>query len=295
MVDETTDVTNKEQVTVVMRRIDEKFEVFEEFLGLYSVSSIDAASLFSVIRDTLVRLNLPLIKIRGQCYDGCITMSGSRSGVAKRVKDEEPRAVFTHCYSHSLNLAANDSVKKSNFMNRALETTHEITKLIKLSPKRDAIFHQMKFESDLSSDTHSPGIRLLCPTRWTVRADSLQGIMSNYKVLLSTWDKAQEVVHDTDSKVRIQGVCAQMNTFDFLFGTMLGEMVLRHSDNLSRTLQDKACSAAEGQHVASMVVRTLQSLRGDEPFNLFGIKVRTFSASLDIEPHLPCRRKAPKR
>ena len=85
-------------------------------------------------------------------------MSGSRSGVAKRVKDEELRAVFTHCYSHSLNLAANDSVKNSNFMNIALETTHEITKLIKLSPKRDAIFHQMKFESDLSSDTHSPGI-----------------------------------------------------------------------------------------------------------------------------------------
>ena len=51
MVDETTDVTNKEQVTVVMRRIDENFEVFEEFLGLYRVSSIDAASLFSVIRD----------------------------------------------------------------------------------------------------------------------------------------------------------------------------------------------------------------------------------------------------
>ena len=94
MVDETTDVTNKEQVTVVMCRIDEKFEVFEEFLGLYSVPSIDAASLFSVIRDTLVRLNLPFSKIRGQCYDGCSTMSGSRSGIAKRVKDEEPCAVI---------------------------------------------------------------------------------------------------------------------------------------------------------------------------------------------------------
>ena len=138
MVDETTNVINKEQVTVVMHRIDEKFDIFEEFLGLYSVSSINAASLFSVIRDTLVRLNLPFIKIFGH---GCSTMSSSKSGVAKRVNDEEPRAVFTHCYSHSLNLAAIDPVKKSNFMNRALETTHEITRLIKLSPKRDAIFH----------------------------------------------------------------------------------------------------------------------------------------------------------
>ncbi len=32
----------------------------------------------------------------------------SRDCVAKRVLEEEERAVFTHCYCHSLNLAAND-------------------------------------------------------------------------------------------------------------------------------------------------------------------------------------------
>lgn len=108
MIDETTDVTNQEQVTVVIRRIDENFEVFEEFMGLYTVDTIDAGSLFSVINNTF---NLPLNKLRGQCYDGCSTMSDSKSGVAKRVQDKETRAVFTHCYSHSLNLAANDYVK----------------------------------------------------------------------------------------------------------------------------------------------------------------------------------------
>ena len=71
--------------------------------------------------------NLPISKLRGQCYDGCITMSGIRSGVAKRVLDEESRAVFMHCYSYSLNLAA----KKSQLIKSALDTTHEITKLIK--------------------------------------------------------------------------------------------------------------------------------------------------------------------
>ena len=78
---------------------------------------------------------------------------------------------------------------------------------------------------------------------------------------MSTWDEATEVVKDTESKARIQGVRAQMKTFNFLFGSVLGEMVLRHTDNLSRTLQDKALSAAEGQQVADMVVRTLQTLR----------------------------------
>ena len=54
-------------------------------------------------------------------------MSGSKSGVAKRIMDEEPRAVFIHCYCHSLNLAAGDSVKKSQLL-KSVETTYEITK-----------------------------------------------------------------------------------------------------------------------------------------------------------------------
>ena len=137
----------------------------------------------------------------------------------------------------------------------------------------------MKAESDLLSDSSSPNICLLCPT---VRADSLLSILKNYSVLLSTWETAQEVVKDTESKARIQGVCSQMNTFDFLFGTMLGEMVLRHTDNLSRSLQGKTCSAAEGQQIGSRVVRTLETVRSDESFELFWLKVTGTADPLDI-------------
>ncbi len=131
MIDETNDITNKEQVTIVIHSINEELEVSEDFLGLYIVSSIDASSLFSVVSDVLTRLNLSWSRLRGQCYDGCSTMSGHRNGLAKRVHEMEPRAVFTHWYSHSANLAANDSVKKSKFMKGSLETASEITKLIK--------------------------------------------------------------------------------------------------------------------------------------------------------------------
>ena len=51
MVDETTDITNKEQVTVITRRIDEDLVVHEElFLGLYTVPCINAATLSLKIR-----------------------------------------------------------------------------------------------------------------------------------------------------------------------------------------------------------------------------------------------------
>ncbi len=64
-------------------------------------------------------------------------------------------------------------------------------------------------------------------------------ILKNYKVLLDTWDEAVDVVKDVETKSRIRGVSSQMSTFDFLFGAMLSEMILRHTDNLSRTLQKK--------------------------------------------------------
>lgn len=66
------------------------------------------------------------------------------------------------------------------------------------------------------------GIRVLCPTRWTVKADALAIIMQNFNALQCTWDEAIDVVGDTETKARIQGVSSMMSTFDFLYGNILG-------------------------------------------------------------------------
>ncbi len=163
--------------------------VHEEFIGLYEVASIQADMLIAVIKDCLLRLNLSLNKVRGQCYDGASNMSGIRNGVAKRIRDDEPRAIYTHCYGHSLNLAVGDTIKNSSIMKNSLNTVHEITKLVKYSPRRESLFNAIK-------DDMSPGnigIRTLCPTRWTVRADSMQSIIKNYSVLQELWDQAISV------------------------------------------------------------------------------------------------------
>ena len=161
-------------------------------------------------------------------------MSGSRSGVAKRISELEPKAIFTHCYGHILNLAASNTLKKSKVMKNALELTHEITKLIKCFPRREGIFQKLK-GTILSSG--SPGIRILCPTRWRVRAESLSSIINNFKVLQATWEEAIEVAQDSETKTRIRGVAIQMETFDYFFGNLLGQVILKHADSLSITLQ----------------------------------------------------------
>ena len=292
MVDETTDISNDEQVVLCLRWVDNTFDVHEEFVGLYKVESISSNSLVAVIKDTLLRLNLTLTKVRGQCYNGAANMAGSKSGVAKQLRGEEPRAVFTHCYGHALNLACGDAIKRCKTLRDALDSTHEITKLIKLSPRREAIFRGVK----QSVTPESAGMRLLCPTRWTVRADALKSVLDNYTALQETWEEALEVAKDTETRARILGVAGQMKMFSFFYGVVLGELILRHCDNLSRTLQKTDISAAEGQEVAELTVKTLISIRSDDHFQIFWEKTSSHAQTLHVsDPHLPRQRKVPKR
>ena len=244
MVDETTDASNQEQVVFCIRWVSSDFEVHEEFMGLYSVESMRADTLISVIKDVLLRFNLPLSKVRGQCYDGASTMSGYKSGVAAKLLQEEPKALYTHCYGHALNLACADAIKHSKVMRDALDTAYEIVKLIKYSPQRQSSF--MTLKAELAPGT--PGVRSLCPTRWTVRGQALQSILDNYDVLTDLWLDSLSVVEGTEMKAGIHGVVSQMKHFDFFFGVFLSELILRHRHNFKPNV-------AEGKHICSKRTR----------------------------------------
>ena len=256
------------------------------------VSSIDVDNLVKIIKDSLVRMNLSLAKCRGQCYDGASNMSGAKTGVVKQLSDIEKRAIYTQCYGHSLNLAIGDSIKQSKVMRDALDTTFIISQLLKYSPKRDTHFETVKTE--LAPDTS--GLRVLCPTRWTARAQSLESVLKNYTVLQELWVECEDFVKEVDARARVNGVCAQMRYFDFLFGVALGELLLMHSDNLSKTLQHKHLSAAEGQASADLSVKTLKKIRDDKSFDLFWAKVSVLVHKFDVhDPSLPRKHKCPRR
>ena len=69
-------------------------------------------------------------------------------------------------------------VRCSPLIKKALDCRNEITKLVKFSLRRDVLFEKTKRELA----PQSPGMRVLCPTRWTVRADALSSVLINYSV-----------------------------------------------------------------------------------------------------------------
>ena len=217
MIDETTDVSTKEQVVIVFRWVDSLLMSHEDFVGLYVTDLTTSDALVTLIKDTLLRMNLKLENCRGQCYDGASNMRGCVTGVATLLNDE-PRAIYTHCYGHALNLACQDTVCGVKVVKDVLNTTFEISKLLKYSAKRNAAFKKIK---DEISPTE-PGFRTLYPTRWTVKADSLGSVISNYSVLQASLDTFTDMASwDMEMSARINGIASQLDKFDFLFGILL--------------------------------------------------------------------------
>ena len=211
-------------------------------------------------------------------------MAGSKSGVAAQIKTKEPRAIFTHYYGHSLQLAVGDTVKGIKKLKDTLDTTSEILNLLKYALEREAMFRKLK--EQLAPAT----LRFwtLCLTRWKVRAASLQSVVDNWKVLQEPWEECLATKLEPDVKGRMIGVRHQITTFDYFFGVNLAILLLKHSDNLSRTLQDPHVLVVECQSVTNLTISTLAKVQSDHRAALFWEKVKRAADSMGISaPVLP--------
>jgi hypothetical protein len=196
-----------------------------------------------------------------------------------------------------VNLATGDCIRNNRILQDALDNAFEIIKLIKKSPKREAIFKRMKKEF---GDT-STGIRSLCPTRWTVKANSILSIIENYLLLIKTFkeDLEQTKSMPFEMKTRINGQIGDngyMFKFSSFFGFKLAHFILRHTDLLAKKLQSPNLNAAEGYEMAMMTVLILEEENKTERFeNFFNSVVETARAIGVNDPLLPRKRKVPAK
>ena len=90
-------------------------------------------------------------------------MRGQRTGLRTRVQNENSKALYIHCYAHTLQLAVQDASKLVKVISDALNLAAEVGKLVKNSPKREAAFRKLKIAN---LDAPAVGLRILCPTRY---------------------------------------------------------------------------------------------------------------------------------
>ena len=116
-------------------------------------------------------------------------------------------------------------------------------------------------------DLPTPGLRTLCPTRWTIRHASINSVLLNYKVLQETLDEVQKGRDDYAAKAR--GILSRMETFEIYFGLKLAYLIFATSEQLLINMQAVKMTIQEAVHGAELLVSRLKSLRNESEFHSF--------------------------
>ncbi|CAB4037909.1 zinc finger MYM-type 1-like [Paramuricea clavata] len=293
--DESRDISNKEQLTCVLRWISTtNLSVHEDFLGMYKLKKTDAETITTSLKDILLRCNLTIDDCRWQTYDGAANMAGSRSGVAARISLENPRALYIHCGNHSLDLALHDCVKESGIISDTLKFVQDLAVFIRSSPTRMAQYQHIAEEiNDNGMQVENP--HLLCPTRWTVRTKAISAVLHNYEALYSTLlsiakESSKSTVRDTAS-----GMASQLKKFSTYFGLSFAQNVFSVCEQVASTLQKPSITAQTTVTCVTSLKTNLQRQRDD--FHLFYDQVVTSSKAINFvdDPKLSRAKQLPRR
>ncbi|KAL5550599.1 hypothetical protein UlMin_000775 [Ulmus minor] len=112
LVDESRDVSIKEQMVVMFHYVDKKGYVIESFIGIEHVANTTTVSLKTTIDKLFSKHRLSISRLRGQGYDGTSNMSGEFNGLKTIIMKENECAFFVYCFAHQLQLALMGVAKK---------------------------------------------------------------------------------------------------------------------------------------------------------------------------------------
>jgi hypothetical protein len=232
--DEVTDKhANQEMLSVCLRFLDNikgNPEVREVFFDFVYVERTTGESIAKGIVDCLFRRGIDIRKARGQAYDGASSMSSSRVGVQARTRLLSPRALYTHCHSHVLNLTVASSCKIPHIRNM-VDSLNETFKFFNYSPKRQRFFEIILTETQETSKVRK--LKGLCKTRWVERHTCYESFYDLYpKVCLCL----EEITNpspdnegwgwDRETRIKAQGLLSTLKTFTHLISFIIAKNAL---------------------------------------------------------------------
>ena len=123
---------------------------------------------------------LDMDNCRGQTYDGAGEMAGKRKGVFTRILNLHPKAIYTHCASHILNLCVVKSLNLQIVKNM-MGLADCISRFFKNSPKRQlALESVINYNSSQSGCPKRTKLNEMCWTRWVERQDAFEVFLQLY-------------------------------------------------------------------------------------------------------------------
>ncbi|KAL4100656.1 hypothetical protein QTP88_020691 [Uroleucon formosanum] len=264
IIDTTTDVSNLEQFSLVLRFINEEGQTEERLIAMKVAHDPTGLGMFNVFSDICIKYNIDWeTNLCAQSYDGAASMQGQYSGVRSFVVDTCDKCL---------------SVR--NFFG-------EVQSLISYmrARKRTAIFLEQQtkcYPSERPCRTKN-----FSTTRWTSHDRALSVISKKYSAFLKT---LEELINSTDRETSstASNLYRIMTSFKFILNLFLLENIFSHTTPLSIYLQSSSIDFIQAITMVDVCAKNLSDLRSQQSFNNLIIKTKSFVNKIGlVECELP--------
>ncbi|KAJ1691971.1 hypothetical protein LUZ63_016126 [Rhynchospora breviuscula] len=272
LVDESRDISCKEQMAVVLRFVSKQGMIVERFLAIVRVSETTSMSLKVSLEELFCKHGLSFSRLRGQGYDGASNMRDEFNRLKALILKENSCAYYVHCFAHQLQLVLVAIAEKhkciatlftylSNLQSTAGASCQRRDKL---REERTAEIQEALKDGDLSIGTCSNQETSLArpgTTRWSSHYRSLTNLTILFGAVMSVLEDILENAKDAYNRGNASSLLDSLATFEFVFSCLFMKNVLAITHELSQALQKKEQEIINAVDLVVVAKLHLQNMR----------------------------------
>ncbi|AQK42873.1 General transcription factor 2-related zinc finger protein, partial [Zea mays] len=195
------------------------------------VNDTTGQGLFDVLQDQLKDLDLDIDDVRGQGYDNGSNMEGCKNGVQKKLLDLNPRAFYSACSCHSLNLTLCDMAKTCGKAKDFFGIIQRIYTIFANSTKKWQI---------LKDNITRLTPKSVSATRWESRVESVKAIRLQCADIREALLQVSDIDSDPKTSSEAKGLANnELGEYEFIVAIVIRYEVLYAVNLVSKQLQSK--------------------------------------------------------